>query len=163
MLHSEKRLALVFEHLDSDLKKFMDAKNGTNDDEEAEEDDNENEEQTEFSADSAEDSQSRRKRASPLKLSSHKRASVAPPQARQEFYYGEDSEQLVKSFMYQLLRGMAYCHGRLVLHRDLKPQNLLINKKGELKIADFGLARAFGAPVRSYSNEVLLHAMCICM
>jgi cyclin-dependent kinase len=37
----------------------------------------------------------------------------------------------------------------------LKPQNLLINKKGELKLADFGLARAFGIPVRNYSNEVV--------
>lgn len=34
------------------------------------------------------------------------------------------------------------------LHRDLKPQNLLINREGELKLADFGLARAFGIPVR---------------
>ncbi len=42
-----------------------------------------------------------------------------------------------------------------MLHRDLKPQNLLINKKGDLKLADFGLARAFGIPVRSYSNEVV--------
>src|ERR1700722_16600037 len=57
--------------------------------------------------------------------------------------------------MYQLFKGIEYCHSRLVLHRDLKPQNLLINKKGELKIADFGLARAFGAPVRTYSNEVV--------
>jgi cyclin-dependent kinase len=57
--------------------------------------------------------------------------------------------------MYQLLKGMAYCHDKLVLHRDLKPQNLLINRKGELKIADFGLARSFGAPVRSYSHEVV--------
>ncbi|CAG8506424.1 17326_t:CDS:2, partial [Acaulospora colombiana] len=38
---------------------------------------------------------------------------------------------------------------------DLKPQNLLINKKCELKLADFGLARAFGIPVRSYSHEVV--------
>ncbi len=57
--------------------------------------------------------------------------------------------------MYQLLKGIAYCHDKLVLHRDLKPQNLLINRKGELKIADFGLARSFGAPVRSYSSEVV--------
>ena len=42
-----------------------------------------------------------------------------------------------------------------MLHRDLKPQNLLINKKGQLKLADFGLARAFGIPVRSYSHEVV--------
>lgn len=40
--------------------------------------------------------------------------------------------------MFQLLRGLAYCHRRKILHRDLKPQNLLINERGELKLADFG-------------------------
>lgn len=40
--------------------------------------------------------------------------------------------------MFQLLRGLSYCHKRKILHRDLKPQNLLINEKGELKLADFG-------------------------
>lgn len=49
-----------------------------------------------------------------------------------------------RSFMCQLLRGVAYCHQQRVLHRDLKPQNLLINREGALKLADFGLARAFG-------------------
>lgn len=98
-----------------------------------------------------------------------------------------------QSFLFQLLKGLGFCHSRNVLHRDLKPQNLLINRvplrekwgdwggwsqvlsdggaglhtvetplscsshvhqNGELKLADFGLARAFGIPVRCYSAEV---------
>eukprot|EP00914_Ancora_sagittata_P002159 GHVO01004883.1.p1 GENE.GHVO01004883.1~~GHVO01004883.1.p1 ORF type:complete len:467 (+),score=76.12 GHVO01004883.1:58-1401(+) len=49
---------------------------------------------------------------------------------------------------YQLLLGMHYCHSRRIMHRDLKPQNLLLSKKGTvLKIADFGLARTFRIPM----------------
>lgn len=61
----------------------------------------------------------------------------------------------IKSFMWQLLRGIAFCHENRVLHRDLKPQNLLINSQGQLKLGDFGLARAFGIPVNTFSNEVV--------
>eukprot|EP00747_Dinoflagellata_sp_TGD_P034204 gnl/TRDRNA2_/TRDRNA2_137122_c1_seq1.p1 gnl/TRDRNA2_/TRDRNA2_137122_c1~~gnl/TRDRNA2_/TRDRNA2_137122_c1_seq1.p1 ORF type:complete len:246 (+),score=42.19 gnl/TRDRNA2_/TRDRNA2_137122_c1_seq1:1-738(+) len=59
------------------------------------------------------------------------------------------------SLLQQLLRGIAYCHQHLVLHRDLKPQNLLISKDGVLKLCDFGLARTSASPVRSYTNAVI--------
>ncbi|MED6205217.1 Cell division control protein 2 [Stylosanthes scabra] len=97
VVHSEKRLYLVFEYLDLDLKKHMDS--------------------------------------SP------------------EFV--KDPRQ-VKMFLYQILCGIAYCHSHRVLHRDLKPQNLLIDRRtNSLKLADFGLARAFGIPVRTFTHEVL--------
>lgn len=63
--------------------------------------------------------------------------------------------EVLKSFLFQLCRGIAFCHHHRVLHRDLKPQNLLISRTGELKLADFGLARAFGIPVRSFTHEVV--------
>jgi len=95
VIHTERKLTLVFEFLDQDLKKMLDMCDGGLD-----------------------------------------------PQA-------------TKSFLHQLLKGIAFCHQHRVLHRDLKPQNLLINKDGALKLADFGLARAFGIPVRSYTHEVV--------
>ena len=63
--------------------------------------------------------------------------------------------QEVKSFTYQILQATAYCHAHRVMHRDLKPQNLLIDKHGNIKLADFGLARAFGLPVKTYTHEVV--------
>jgi len=48
-----------------------------------------------------------------------------------------------QSFIYQILCGLKYIHSANVLHRDLKPGNLLVNADCELKICDFGLARGF--------------------
>jgi len=62
----------------------------------------------------------------------------------------------IKDFAFQLLTGMEYCHANRVIHRDLKPQNLLIDSSNQrLKIADFGLARAFSLPVPQYTHEVV--------
>ncbi|KAK4940966.1 negative regulator of the PHO system [Elasticomyces elasticus] len=97
VIHTENKLMLVFEYMDKDLKKYMDARGDR----------------------------------------------------------GQLDQLTIKRFMQDLLRGTAFCHENRVLHRDLKPQNLLINTKGQLKLADFGLARAFGIPVNTFSNEVV--------
>ncbi|KAJ3041534.1 Cyclin-dependent kinase catalytic subunit, partial [Rhizophlyctis rosea] len=63
--------------------------------------------------------------------------------------------ELIKSYLYQIIKGLNFCHCHRILHRDLKPQNLLIDQQGMLKLADFGLARAFGIPLRTYTHEVV--------
>ncbi|KAL0233455.1 hypothetical protein PCE1_001970 [Barthelona sp. PCE] len=62
---------------------------------------------------------------------------------------------LIKSYVRQMLEGLKYCHSRRVIHRDLKPQNILVNREGQLCLADFGLARAFSLPIRQYTHEVV--------
>ena len=60
---------------------------------------------------------------------------------------------MLASLSLQILLGIHHCHRHNILHRDLKPQNLLIDRDRNLKLADFGLARAFGIPVRTYTHE----------
>ncbi|GAB1201284.1 kinase-like domain-containing protein [Aspergillus pseudonomiae] len=112
-IHSEGyKLYLVFEHLDSDLKKYMDA----------------------------------------LPVNDGGRGKSLPNGLSMDLGLGE---AMIKKFMSQLVEGIYFCHSRRILHRDLKPQNLLINRDGSLKLADFGLARAFGVPLRTYTHEVV--------
>lgn len=72
-----------------------------------------------------------------------------------DIHKGNMTMEVIKSFLYQLINGIHYCHSLCVLHRDLKPQNLLIDNTDRLKLADFGLARGFGIPVRHYTHEVV--------
>ncbi|CAG8626807.1 1942_t:CDS:2, partial [Scutellospora calospora] len=62
---------------------------------------------------------------------------------------------IIKKFTYQLLCGIKYCHSHRILHRDLKPQNLLIGLDGNLKLADFGLARDFSNSIGVLTHEVV--------
>ncbi|EGE83087.1 Cell division control protein 2 [Blastomyces dermatitidis] len=109
------KLYLVFEFLDLDLKKYMEA----------------------------------------LPVSEGGRGKALPDGSALDMNRLGLGEAMVKKFMAQLVEGIRYCHSRRVLHRDLKPQNLLIDREGNLKLADFGLARAFGVPLRTYTHEVV--------
>eukprot|EP00929_Paragymnodinium_shiwhaense_P062523 TRINITY_DN31208_c0_g1_i1.p1 TRINITY_DN31208_c0_g1~~TRINITY_DN31208_c0_g1_i1.p1 ORF type:complete len:370 (-),score=90.24 TRINITY_DN31208_c0_g1_i1:31-1140(-) len=68
---------------------------------------------------------------------------------------GKLEPHAVKDFCRQLLNGLDFCHSSRIMHRDLKPQNLLISGGRTLKIADFGLARAFALPCPEYTHEVI--------
>ncbi|XP_009094942.2 cyclin-dependent kinase 12 isoform X1 [Serinus canaria] len=66
------------------------------------------------------------------------------------------SEDHIKSFMKQLMEGLDYCHKKNFLHRDIKCSNILLNNSGQIKLADFGLARLYSSEEsRPYTNKVI--------
>ncbi len=65
------------------------------------------------------------------------------------------TEAQVKCIMKQVFQGLDYLHGRFIVHRDLKVSNLLMTDEGAVKIADFGLARFFGLPLKPMTPKVV--------
>ncbi|KAI1935752.1 TFIIH complex serine/threonine-protein kinase subunit kin28 [Ophidiomyces ophidiicola] len=61
----------------------------------------------------------------------------------------------VKAWIGMLARGVWFCHENFILHRDIKPNNLLIASDGEVKLADFGLARSFADPRFNMTHQVI--------
>jgi cyclin-dependent kinase 3 len=68
---------------------------------------------------------------------------------------GPFSGATLKKLIFQLLDGLYFCHRHRIVHRDLKPANILLTSDSVIKIADFGLARAFQVPLHTYTHEVV--------
>lgn len=61
----------------------------------------------------------------------------------------------IKQHIKSLLLAVSACHNRWILHRDLKPDNMLFLKDGTMKLADFGLARMYGTPKTRLSPQAI--------
>lgn len=63
-------------------------------------------------------------------------------------------DQTIQKILHQILSALYFCHSNRVIHRDLKPQNILVDRNNDIKIADFGLARSFQIPIKPYTPVV---------
>ncbi|XP_065592521.1 cyclin-dependent kinase-like 2 isoform X3 [Cyrtonyx montezumae] len=60
----------------------------------------------------------------------------------------------VRKYLFQILRGMAFCHSHNIIHRDIKPENILVSQSGVVKLCDFGFARTLAASGETYTDYV---------
>ncbi|NXS37711.1 CDKL2 protein, partial [Pomatostomus ruficeps] len=60
----------------------------------------------------------------------------------------------VRKYLFQIMRGIAFCHSRNIIHRDIKPENLLVSQSGVVKLCDFGFARPLAASEEPYTEYV---------
>lgn len=98
VIHSEDKMYLVFEYVDTDLKQLID-------------------------------------------INSRKNEKFDP--------------EIVKKIAFQLCTAVSFCHTKNVFHRDLKPQNILVDSDFNVKLGDFGLGRAASIPLRHYTTQIV--------
>ncbi|KAM8808910.1 CDKL2 protein, partial [Eudromia elegans] len=60
----------------------------------------------------------------------------------------------VRKYLFQIIRGIAFCHSHNIIHRDIKPENILVSQSGVIKLCDFGFARTLGAFGEAYTDYV---------
>ncbi|XP_076823971.1 uncharacterized protein LOC143470019 isoform X1 [Clavelina lepadiformis] len=64
------------------------------------------------------------------------------------------NEMSVRKILWQVLRGVEFCHSHNIIHRDIKPENILNSRSGVIKLCDFGFARTLAAPGEVYTDYV---------
>ncbi|XP_054028672.1 cyclin-dependent kinase-like 2 isoform X1 [Dryobates pubescens] len=60
----------------------------------------------------------------------------------------------VQKYLFQIIRGIAFCHSHNIIHRDIKPENILVSQAGVVKLCDFGFARTLAASGEAYTDYV---------
>lgn len=128
VVSTDTKLHLIFEFLDRDLKKYMD--------------------ELKYEKEDLKSNKRELRRGPPNQLAMAQLDEQIKRKTERDAFNN-------KSIIFQILQGIAVCHGRRILHRDIKPQNILLDTAGHVKIADFGLARAFQVPIRPYTHEVV--------